>query len=229
MVHRVFLFLQCACHSCASGNWIWRESYLSISCGTERFYQRLFKNQFFSDLKGSFCIPVMRIKYCISPKSYYTVMNIPLHCQEPGGGAPWCPSYWWAVILLKGSVWTRSQKAWIFSCGVPKTSGSSWAAATLVIPVSADLPSHCTKCSNWRSSLSFKKFPSTYRMRLRREKWHPRLLSCRCHCAYSGTRTVAFPFKHQIFGSSWSNLSFWSKSFIWQFLPAAPGSWVILI
>lgn len=145
MVHRVFLFLQCACHSCASGNWIWRESYLSISCGTERFYQRLFKNQFFSDLKGSFCIPVMRIKYCISPKSYYTVMNIPLHCQEPGGGAPWCPSYWWAVILLKGSVWTRSQKAWIFSCGVPKTSGSSWAAATLVIPVSADLPSHCTK------------------------------------------------------------------------------------
>lgn len=96
----------------------------------------------FSDLKGPFCIQVMRIKYCISPKSYYTVMNIPSHCQEPGGGAPWCLPYWWAIILLKGSVWTRSQEAWIFSCGASKPCGSSWAA---VIPVSADPPPHCTK------------------------------------------------------------------------------------
>lgn len=99
----------------------------------------------FSDLKWPFCIPVMRIKYCISPKSYYTVMNIPSHCQESGDGALWCLPYWWAIILLKGSVWTRSQEAWIFSCGAPTPCSSSWATATPVIPVSADLSPHCTK------------------------------------------------------------------------------------
>lgn len=72
-------------------------------------------------------------------------MNIPLHCQEPGGGAPWCLPYWWVIILLKGSVWTRTQEVWIFSCGALKPCGSSWAAATLVIPVSADPPPYCTK------------------------------------------------------------------------------------
>lgn len=121
----------------------------------------------FSDLKGPFCILVMRIKYCISPKSYYTVMNIPLHCQEPGGDALWCLPYWRANILLKASVWTRSQEAWIFSCGALKPCGSSWAAATPVIPYQCRSPFTPHQVGNCRFSLSFKRCPSTYRMRLR--------------------------------------------------------------
>ena len=99
----------------------------------------------FSDLKGPCCIPVTRIKYRISPKSYYTVMNIASHCQEPGSGSLWCLPYWWAIILLKGSVWTRSQDVRILPCGAPKPSGSSWAASTPVIPASADPCPYCTK------------------------------------------------------------------------------------
>lgn len=169
----------------------------------------------FPDLKGPFCILVMRIKYCISPKSYYTVMNIPSHCQEPGGGALWCLHYWWAIILLKASVWTRSQEAWIFSCGGLNPGGSSWASATPVIPCQCRSPSTLHQVGNWRSSLSFKRCPSTCKIRLRREKWHPWLLCCRCHCACPGTRAATFPLKGQIFGSSWSNMSFWSMSSTW--------------
>lgn len=142
----------------------------------------------FSDLKGPCCIPVTRIKYRISPKSYYTVMNIPSHCQEPGSGFLWCLPYWWAIILLRGSVWIRSQEAQILPCGAPKPGSSSWAASTLVIPASADPPPYRTE---WATENPHHLSRGTHQStglgselwNLRRERWHLWLLSCRCHRA----------------------------------------------
>ena len=112
----------------------------------------------FSDLKGPCCIPVMRIKYWISPKSYYTVMNIPSHCKEPAGGSLWCLPYWQAIILLRGSVWTMPQEARILPCITPKPGGSSWAASTPVMSASADPTPHYTE---WqlRNLVSFQEVP----------------------------------------------------------------------
>lgn len=125
----------------------------------------------FSDLKGPCCIPVMRIKYCISPKSYYTVMNIPSLCEEPGGGSLWCLPYWWAIILLRGSVWTRSQEAQIFPCSAPPRSPAippeqhppQWSPPK-------QIPLHTTLSGNWGSSSSFKRCLSTCGIRLRAVK-----------------------------------------------------------
>lgn len=86
-VHHVSLLLQCVSSTALpqetrfKENDIWPFTLIVGLKDSNKPYSEID----FPDLKGPCCIPVMRIKYCISPKSYYIVMNIPSHCREPGG------------------------------------------------------------------------------------------------------------------------------------------------
>lgn len=154
-----------------------------------------------SDLKGPCCVPVMRIKYHISPKSHYTVMNIPLHCQEPGGGSLWCLLYWWAIILPRGSLWSKSQEAQFPSLCCTKAPSST----TKVIPIGAD-PFHSTLRASSKTCLAPCRIRSWGVIVQKREVTSG--MTCRCQRACSGIRAAAISIQHWLFGSPWATMSF---------------------